>query len=125
MERVFANLYRLGSASNKRGASHSYLLVRKEGNLLVCHQSGPSTEDIDEIERLGRIDSQWISHHHDTMRNGLHEDLHARFGCMLHHHSTDRKGVRKKTKCPEVQFGIEPLTYPNPSQSGWYEAKCG
>jgi len=111
MERIFANLYRLGSAPNRRGTSHSYLLVRKEGNLMACHQSGPSTEDIKEIEQLGGIDSQWISHHHDTIRDGLHEDLHARFGCVLHYHSTDRQGVRKKTKCPSEQFGDDGLQY--------------
>ena len=110
MERVFANLYRIG-APNRRGVSYTYLLVRKEGNLLVSHQTRPSTEDIDEIERLGGVDSQWICHHHDTITGGLHEDLHARFGCVLHHHRTDRASVRKKTKCPTVQYGNEGLLY--------------
>ena len=107
MERIFANLYRFGGAPNKRGTSHTYLLVRKEGSLLVCHQSGPSAGDMDEIERLGGLDSQWVSHHHDINRDGLHQDLHDRFGCKLHHHRTDRRGVRGKTKCPVVQFGDE------------------
>ena len=111
MERIFANLYRLGGAPDKRGTSHTYLLVRKEGNLLVCNRSGPSARDIAEIERLGGIDSQWISHHHDANRDGLHEDLCARFGCKLHHHSADRSGVRQKTKCPYVQFGDEGLEH--------------
>ena len=111
MERIFANLYRFGGAPNKRGTSHSYLLVRKEGNLLLCHQSGPPPKEFDEIERLDGIDSQWISHHHDTIRNGLHEDLYARFGCKLHHHRADRSGLRRKTKCPYVQFGDEGLEH--------------
>ena len=42
MEKLFHNLYRTGTSANKRGFSHSYLLVRKEGNLLICHQQGPS-----------------------------------------------------------------------------------
>ena len=62
MERVFANLYRIGGVKNSRGASYSYLLLRKGGNLLVCHQSGPSEQEIAEIEQLGGIASQWICH---------------------------------------------------------------
>ena len=111
MERIFANLYRCGGAPNKRGMSHTYLLVRKEGNLLVCHQSGPSKMEMGEIEKLGGIDSQWICHFHDTLLDGLHEKLHKRFGCMLHHNSIDRKGVRKKTKCPSVPFEDEGCQY--------------
>ena len=94
MERIFANLYRCGSTPNKRGMSHSYLLVRKEGNLLVCHQSGPGAADMKEIKKLGGIDGQFICHNHDTLRNGLHEELHAKFGCELHHHLGEKKAVR-------------------------------
>lgn len=108
MERIFANLYRIG-APNRRGTSHTYLLVRKEGNLLVCHQTRPSDGDIKEIEQLGGIDSQWICHNHDAVKDGFHEDMHNRFGCMIHHHRDERRAVRKKTKCPEVQYGDEGL----------------
>jgi len=108
MERIFANLYRIG-APNRRGASYTYLLVRKEGNVLVCHQTRPSDEDIDKIGQLGGIDSQWVCHNHDTVGDGFHEDMHARFGCMIHHHRDERKAVRRKTKCPEVQYGDEGL----------------
>jgi len=111
MERIFASLYRLGSAPNRRGLSHSYLLLRKEGNLLVCHQSGPSAEDFDEIEKLGGIESQWISHQHDTIRGSLHEDLYTRFGCKLHHHRADSSGVRRKSKCPYVRFEDDGLEH--------------
>ena len=111
MERIFANLYRLGGDPDKRGRSHSYLLLRKEGNILVCHRSGPSTSEMKEIKRLGGIDSQWIVHHHDANREGVHEALHTLFGCELYHHSIDRKALRRKTKCPGVQFGDEGLQY--------------
>ncbi|MBT4099702.1 MAG: hypothetical protein HOM68_15310 [Gemmatimonadetes bacterium] len=110
MERVFANLYRMG-APNRRGTSYSYLLVRKEGNLLVAHQSAPSRADIAEIKKLGGIESQWVCHQHDTLTDGAHEDLHDRFGCVLHHHTQDRPAVRKKTKCPVEQHGNEGLQY--------------
>ena len=110
MERVFANLYRIGSP-NDRGMSYTYFLVRKEGNLLVGHQSQPSRKDIAEMKKLGGLDSQWICHQHDTITDGVHEDLHDRFGCVLHHHTQDRPAVRKKTKCPTEQHGNEGLTY--------------
>jgi hypothetical protein len=108
MEKVFANLYRVG-APNRRGTSHTYLLVRKEGNLLVCHQTRPSTGDIKEIKALGGIESQWICHNHDTVGDGFHEDMHDQFDCKLYHHKEERKAVRRKTKCPEVQYGDEGL----------------
>ena len=76
MERVLTNLYRIG-APNRRGTSYTYLLVRKDGNLLIGHQSQPSKRDIGEIEKLGGIDSQWICHQHDTLTDDVHEDLHA------------------------------------------------
>lgn len=34
MERNCSNLYRIGGELDKRGQSHSYLLVRKTGNLV-------------------------------------------------------------------------------------------
>ena len=111
MERIFSNLYRIGGASNHRGAGHSYLLVRKEGNLFVCHQSGPSEDEIAEIERLGGLDSQWICHNHDANREGIHEELYRRFGCPLHHHRAERAGVRKKTRCAYEQFDDEGLQH--------------
>lgn len=107
MERIFANLYRIGGAVNHRGNAQSYLLLRKDGNLLVCHQSGPTDEEMDEIEKLGGLDSQWICHHHDTIRHGGHERLHERFGCVLHHHRKERPGVRTKSKCPSERFGSD------------------
>ena len=111
MERIFANLYRCSSAANKKQITHTYFLQRGEGNLLICHQTAPSLEDIAEIDELGGIGSQWVCHQHDLVRDGLHEDLYARFGCMLYHHRADAKGVRKKTKCPEVQYGDDGLEH--------------
>ena len=72
--------------------------------MLVCHQSGPNAADIKEIKKLGGIDSQWICHNHDTLRDGLHEKLHKQFGCELRFHSVERPKVRKKTKCPLDPF---------------------
>jgi hypothetical protein len=110
MERVFANLYRMG-AGNKRGVSYTYLLVRKEGNILVCHQTRPSDADMEEIDGLGGIGSQWVCHNHDVVRNGFHEAAYERFGCSLHHHKGERQAVRKKTKCPLETFGDEGLIF--------------
>ncbi len=111
MERIIANLYRCSSAKSKKENTHTYFLQRDEGNLLVCHQTAPSSEDLDQIEGLGGIGSQWVCHQHDLIGNGLHDELYERFGCMLHHHRADVKGVRKKTKCPEVQFGNDGLEH--------------
>lgn len=112
MEKCFANLYRFSSIANKSRniSSHSYLLLRKEGNVMICHtKSGPPEEEFEEIEKLGGVSSQWVSHHHDIVKDGFHESLHARFGCELHYHKADRAGVRGKTKCLSVQFDNEGL----------------
>ena len=106
MERIFADVYHFAGSPKQGEVSHTYLLRRKEGNLLVCHNSGPSTEDYAEIERLGGIDSQWVCHQHDVNRDGLHEDLYAKFGAKLNHHKRE-KGVRKRTDCPVELFSDE------------------
>ena len=85
-EKVFQNLYRVDGALNKRGQSYTYLLVRKEGNILIGHQSVPSAADIREVKKLGGIAHQFICHSHHTLRDGEdkardpHAELHAAFG---------------------------------------------
>ncbi len=61
----------------------------------------------DDIDRLCGIESQWISHYHDTMPAGGHEDVWTRFGCKLYHHRAEGRHVLKRTKCPTVKFGDE------------------
>jgi hypothetical protein len=122
MERIFGNLYRVGT-SNKRGISHTYFLVRNEGNLLICHQTRPSDEDIKEIEELGGINSQWACHNHDIVKDGFHEEMHERFGCMLYHHNNEKNSVRKKTKCPQVLYGDEGLQFA-PDFEAFYFPAC-
>ncbi len=50
MECIFPNLYHFSGTPRKGETSHTYILKRNEGNLFVCHHSGLSAEDIDEIE---------------------------------------------------------------------------
>ena len=56
MKQIFPNLYRFdGKPRGKtRTVSHSYLIVRKQGNLLICNNYSPVTEYMDEIDALGR-----------------------------------------------------------------------
>ena len=113
MERVFSNLYRFDFPHRRkdRGISHTYLLVRKQGNLLVCHcNNGSSVVDYyDEIEKLGGIGLQLVPHFHDAKRGDLHQQLFDRFGCELCYHEAERPGMRTKTKCPARMFGDEGL----------------
>jgi hypothetical protein len=111
MERILPDVYHFEGNPKKSESSHSYLLRRKEGNILVCHHGGPSSEDLKEIEKLGGIGSQWVCHQHDASSAGLHEELYARFGCMLFHHRRDQKMVTKRTDCPRVQFGDDGLEH--------------
>lgn len=122
MERVNASLFRFGSP-NRRGVSYTYLLLREEGNLLVGHQSCPSAQDIEDIDGLGGIESQWICHRHDMLRDRGHETLYEKFGCPLYHHKQDGAGIRKKTKCPTDHYGDEGLEY-GPDFEVFYWPTC-
>ena len=112
MERIFADLYRFsdGPRGPSKKMSYTYLLVRKQGNLLIRHWGLSSVFDhLDEIAELGGIDRQFVAHHHDAKRGDLHDRLYARFGCKLSYHQAERRHVRAKTKCPEQEFGDEGL----------------
>jgi hypothetical protein len=99
MEKVFTNIYRMGKSSRTRGASYTYFLKRAKGNLLICHQTPPTDEDLDEIETLGGIDSQWVCHSHDAIKGTTHKQIHERFGAPLHVHRIDRGRVLSKARC--------------------------
>ena len=113
MERIFPNLYRFdfGPMGKAKAMSFTYLLVRKGGNLLVCHcNRGSSVIDyFNEIEELGGIDTQFVAHYHDAQRGDLHDVLYDRFGCKLCYHHAERRTIRTKTRCPEVEFGDDGL----------------
>ncbi|HJP29508.1 MAG: sugar-binding protein [Candidatus Latescibacteria bacterium] len=98
MEKLFANIYRMGR-SNPRGTSYTYFLKRPKGNLLVVHGTAPTDEDLVEIETLGGIDSQWVCHSHDAIKGTTHKQIHERFGAPLHVHRIDRGRVRSKARC--------------------------
>ena len=112
MEKILPNLYRFSLGPiGKKGTFHTYLLVRKQGNILICHSNRGSTvlDHLDEIERLGGIDRQFVAHYHDAKRGDLHQVLYDRFGCKLSYHEAERKTIRTKTKCPEEEFGNDGL----------------
>ena len=98
MDQILPNIYRMGR-SNRRGASYTYFLKRPQGNLLICHQTVPTDADLDEIEALGGLDSQWVCHSHDAIKGTVHKQIHERFGAPLHVHRIDRKRVRSKARC--------------------------
>ena len=109
MKKLFPGVYRF--SVGKRGRSHSYLLVRKQGNILICHaHRGSSVVDfLDEVAGLGGIAHQFVCEGADTAPGELHEQLYERFGCTLNCHEGDRKKVAKKTECPISEFGDEGL----------------
>ncbi len=103
MKRIFAKLYRIDDPF-RGGKKYTYLLLREQGNLLLCHFKPPSSvgDHFDEIERLGGIDTQLVTHHHEAA--AVHDEVHARFGCKLRYHHAERKSLRRKTKCPSETF---------------------
>ena len=63
LRRIFANLYRIDSHPRGKSGkvSYSYLLVRKQGNLLICNQMSLIEECLEEIDALGGIDTQLLA----------------------------------------------------------------
>lgn len=105
MEQIFPEVYRFGIG--KRVRAFSYLLIREQGNVLICHANRGSSvvEFLDEIEELGGIKYQLVTEGSDVSKSGLHEQLYDRFGCMIHCHERDRKKITRKTACPIAEFG--------------------
>ncbi|MBT4098789.1 MAG: hypothetical protein HOE86_14150 [Gemmatimonadetes bacterium] len=110
MNEILPGVYRFSKGKNSR--SHCYLLVRPQGNLLICQANqGSSVVDfLDEVEGLGGITQQFVPHRWEAASRGrLHELLYERFGCTLSFHERDRKRIEKKTECPVSEFGDEGL----------------
>jgi hypothetical protein len=115
MTRISASLYRFESKprGKSKRVSYSYLLTRRQGNLLICDQNCLVTDYLDEIEELGGIEMQLIPRYTDAKRGDYHDVLHQRFGCRLCYHEAERKMTRTKTKCPETTFGDDGLRFGN------------
>lgn len=107
MERIFPNLYRFTEDSLKR-RKYSYLVVRKDGNLLMPSLGTTVRDSFDEIDKLGGVHAQFLTHDHDAHPE-LVDEAHARFGCRVYYHKSARKKVREKTSCPEAEFDNEGL----------------
>ena len=107
MQRIFPNLYRFTAIWPSRRA-YSYLVVRKEGNLLLPGFVSSLYDHIGDIDKLGGVDLQFITHYHD-LRPEIHEKVYDHFGCKLCYHKAAGATVRKKTKCPAQEFGNDGL----------------
>jgi|GEM_PF-777398 hypothetical protein len=126
MKQIFANLYRFDSKPRGKSlsVSHSYLIVRKQGNLLICNKYAPVTEYMDEIDALGGIGTQLIALDLDASSGDYHDELHACFGARLCYHEAERKMTRTKTKCPEIMFGDEGLKIGRDFEVFLFPNKC-
>ncbi len=107
MERIFPNLYRF-TDFRSRSRSYSYLLVRKEGNLLLPGFFTSLCDHFKDIDKMGGIDLQFITHYHD-LNPEFHEKAHDHFGCKLCYHKAAGATVRKQTKCPAEEFSNDGL----------------
>ena len=108
MERIFPNLYRFTDEPFRKGRKFSYLLVRKKGNLLLPFKGGAVRDHFEDIERLGGVEAQFVTHNHDVIRD-FHEEVYDRFEAKLYYHKADDKKVSAKTKCPKVPFDDDGL----------------
>ena len=107
MDEIFPSIHRF--TVGKTGRSHTYLLVREQGNLLICHANrGSSVVDfLDEVEVLGGIVYQFVPEYADAAKGKMHGLLYQHFGCELRCPSRDQAKVAKKRECPISAFGDE------------------
>jgi glyoxylase-like metal-dependent hydrolase (beta-lactamase superfamily II) len=105
VERIFPNLYRFAGVG---GMSHtwSYLVVRKDGNLLLPGYVPAIVDHLSEIKKLGGVKFQFLTHFHDAVPE-LHEELNKRFGCKLCYNKDAGPKVRQKSACPSEEFSSE------------------
>ncbi|HCL30185.1 MAG TPA: hypothetical protein DIC52_17345 [Candidatus Latescibacteria bacterium] len=65
-------------------------------------------DHFEEIEKLGGVDLQFITHGHD-LNPAFHAEAYDRFRCKLCYHKAAAAVVRKKTQCPAQEFGHDGL----------------
>jgi hypothetical protein len=103
MECIFPNLYRFTDFWSK-GRRYGYLVVRREGNLLLHGFVSSLYSHFEDIDKLGGVDLQFITHYHD-LNPEFHEKAYDRFGCKLCYHKAAGAKVRERTNCPSNEFG--------------------
>ena len=124
MKQIFTNLYRFEGESPRGERLHSFLLVRDGGNLLLPCQDAPVHDHFEDIEKLGGIDTQFVTHNHDVAAGGLHEAVHERFGARLSYHSAERDAVSEKTGCATKEFGDEGLQLSDDFRAIYFPSCC-
>jgi hypothetical protein len=99
--------------------------VRKEGNLLLPSGDGGGTvaDLLNDIEALGGVDTQFVTHNHDV--NGpFQEAVYDRFEAKLSYHVAEHNAVVEKTKCPSVEFGDEGVQLGSDFQALYFPSCC-
>ena len=112
MQRIFPKLYRFIEEPHRKGRKFFYFIVRKQGNLLMGHLGSSVRDYFDDIEKLGGVHAQFITHVHEA-DPVLHDEIHARFGAKLCYHKAARKLVREVSECPEIVFDNDGLQVDN------------
>ncbi len=104
---------------DERTHRHAYLLTRPTGNLLIYHVAEPQDDDLDQIERLGGVAVQLLSHR-DESSPALNR-IRERFGSRLACSAAEAQSVGQDADvdlvisddCPDPQLdGLEILDTP-------------
>ena len=97
MKPIFPDLWQSPTEHpfGNRTTTHAYLLLQPGGNVLFYGMSADD-DDLEQIEQLGGISRQYLSHRHEAGR-GL-AIIKKRFGSLLCCHQLDTHSVR--SACP-------------------------
>ena len=66
---------------SERANTHAYLLTRPQGNLLIYSVGDDQGDDLDQIEQLGGVQMQLLSHRDES--GPWLNDIRARYDCRL------------------------------------------
>jgi len=80
--------------------THAYVL-RRPGGGNVLFYSVATNQDLDEIDRLGGLTDQYLSHRDEA--GPMLSELHRRFGLRLHAHAAEEDDVARH-RSPSVLF---------------------
>lgn len=123
MDLLFPDLYRFTGESPRGESLYTFLLIREDGNLLLPCQNGSVADHFDEIEELGGIQTQFVTHNHDV-DDEVHKAVHDRFGAKLHYHETERGDISKKNGCPSEEFGDDGVAVGSDFRAIYFPSCC-
>lgn len=115
-DRIDGNVYFCGYASERSFGAKSYLIVRREGNVLVDSPRF-ARPLVRRMEQLGGVQTMFLTHRDDVADHAL---FRKHFGCDRVMHRSDAGGIEAETYLDghdPVELGAGLLAIPTPGHT--------